>query len=1225
MVKCDALLCSSFEENRMLSHLQAVRLLPHSGQKITFSEVYMKFQAILMLMLLLVGSAVLIQQTDAQVTTAAIHGVVTDPAGAVVPNAEITALNISNGISATARSDSSGYFKVAQLQIGGPYTISVITQGFAKFSVSGIHLKVNDDREVDAKLTVGSTAQTIEVSAASAQVETAETQLKTDILSDVVTQLPLLGRDATSLQKTAPGVVEAADRLGGFSSNGAQIEQNSYLLDGADVNDSALQVEGLVVNPDAIGELAIVSSTINPEYSRNSGAILNQTLKTGTNSFHGDGFEFYRDTFLDTGYFSPASQGGKAPKPPVHQNVYGGTLGGPIFKNRLFFFTAYQGVKNGLASTSTAVVFSPAQRGGDFRADVNKVTGLPNSQGGLSSNPLPFALAGCSAGTPWNACPGLASFNIPSSSWNSVASALFQRYVPAPNSGNKYVFNNSTTAKEDQGIIRIDYHPTANDTIWASNIFDSRPSFDLLPFGGATLPGFAQVNASHIKVFDADYNHIFSPSIINELRAGYYRFNYAAVEPAQIVQPSSAGFNISPQSSSAGLPVIDILGYFNLGFSFEGPQPRKDTNLLAQDVFTWIRGNHSLKFGATFEQFGVDNPYFADNDGIYAFDGKGQFSSGDPAIDFLLGIPDTYNQQSGSLIAATSREYYAFAQDSWKVNSDVTINFGTSWDAETPWANHQFNGIAITCWQNSTATSKLFPGDAPGLLYPGDPGCTNYGAATVKWNHFGPRIGFAWSPASGPSALVGSSGGHSLAIRGGFGVYFNRDQEEEALQNLSSPPFLFASHGAADLGGSPAFQDPFSDVAGRAALSETSPFPYQRPGPGATLDWPDNYAELDLSQPGKNYLPPYAYNFNLNIQRAIGNKVVAQVGYVGSLGRKLARWFEGDPVTPAGHDACLADTTPIIGCAANLALLHLFFPQYTAQPATTSAGIPWYLSVTQQASTGASSYHSFQASLQQQLSHGLYFTLAYTYSHALDDYSGYESSYGNGTPNGSGFLNGRAFNFVRGFEHLNYGNSDYDARHRFVALYAYEVPVFSAVKDNFLLDEILGKWHITGTTALQTGFPVSISEVGAFNSGWCDALTYYGCSDNPNTSTFSIKKFNPRSSVDNQYFDATPFSTEPFGTFGNVGRNFFHGPGYNYTNLQIYKDFPLLKDNRAYIQVRLESYNVFNHTNFAEPDGNFGDSTFGQVDSVIQPGSFGVSAGDPQPGRATQLAAKIYF
>ncbi len=1196
----------------------------------------MKFMFRLVSVLLFVSVIGSGTNVDGQITTAAIHGIATDPAGAVIPNAEITVLNTSNGISVAAKADGSGYYKITHLQTGGPYTVSVVSQGFSKFTVSGIQLNVNDDREVNAKLSVGSASQTVEVTGAGVQVETSETQLKTDILSDVVTQLPLLGRDATALQKSAPGVVEAADRFGGFSANGAQIEQNSYLLDGTDVNDSAIQTEGLIVNPDAIGELAIVSSTINPEYSRNSGAILNQTLKAGSNSFHGSGFEFYRDTFLNTrDYFALPGQ-----KPPIHQNIYGGTLGGPILKNKLFFFLAYQGTTSGLATTQNTQVFSPSQRNGDFSADVNRITGVPNSQvpsgsspgtlNGLSSNPLPFALGGCSAGTPWNACSGLASANVPSSNWDAVASTLYKTYVPPSNVAQQssngatsyfYNFNNSGTLKDDQGIIRIDYHPTSNDAIWASSVFESEPTFNLLPFGGATLPGFAQINASHIKVFDADFTHVFNSRTINELRGGYYRFNYAAVEPAVITDPASVGFNITPQTSAAGLPVVNILGYFDLGFSNQGPQPRLDTNLLGQDVFTRIVGNHSLKFGATFEQFGVNNPYYADNSGIYTVNGNGQFSSGDPAIDFLMGIPSTYNQTSGSLVAATSREYYAFAQDSWKATSDLTVNYGISWDVETPWANHQFNGLAITCWQNTTATSKVFPADAPGLFYPGDPGCSNYGAATVKWNHFGPRIGFAWSPSSGPAALLGSSGSHNLAIRAGFGVYFNRDQEEEALQNLSSPPFLFASRGAADLGGSPGFQDPFADVAGRGGLSQTNPFPYQRPEPGATLDWENNYSELDLSQPSKQFLPPYAYNFNLNVQRSLNNKMVMQVGYVGSIGRKLPRTYEGDPITAAGHAACLADSA---GCATALPFIHLFYPQYTAQPATTSTGIPWYLSVAQQASTGASSYHSLQVSLQQQVSHGLYFTLAYTYSHALDNYSGYESSYGNGTPNGVGFLNGRAINYTPGFEYLNYGNSDYDARHRFVALYIYEIPLLSSMKDHFLVNEILGKWHISGTTALQTGFPVTISQAGAYQSGWCDAFGYYGCADNPNLSNFQIQKFNPRASG-HQYFDTSNFSPEPVGTFGNVGRNFFSGPGYNYTNLQIYKDFPLLKDNKAYIQLRLESYNVFNHTNFSEPDGNFGDTTFGQIASVIQPASFGISAGDPQPGRATQLAVRISF
>jgi hypothetical protein len=1152
----------------------------------------------------------------AQVNTASIHGTVTDASDAVVPNAQVTVLNTSTGITSTATTDSKGYFVVPQLQTGGPYTVTIAATGFSKSSTTGITLNVNDNYEVDSKLQVGSTAQTVQVESHSGHVESTETQLKTDIPASEIEQLPLLGRDASQLEKYAPGVMESSDRFGSFSANGAQTTQSNYLLDGADVNDVALQDNGLVVNPDALGELAVVTSTLNPEYSRNSGAVINETLKAGTNSFHGGAFEFYRDTFLNNGnYFSLPGE-----RPQFHQNLYGGTLGGPILKDKLFFFLAYQGYRNRTGGTQQTPVFSPDQVAGDFAGDGATI----------SSKAMPFAVAGCAAGTAWNACPAVVSGQIPTSNFNFLAALLTSKYVPAsntqttnPNTGvTSYLYNFSTaeTGAQDQGVIRVDYHPTQKDSLWASSIFESAPFTSELPYGGATLPGFNEVNAQHIKVFNADYSRTFNSTAINELRAGYFRFNYSAVNPQTPTAPSSVGFNITPQSPQSGLPNMSLLSYFTLGFSSEGPQPRKDTNLLGSDIFTKVEGNHTLKFGFTYEQFGVDNPYFANNNGNFTFNGGGLYSSGDPAIDFLLGVPDSYTQASGSIIDAISHEYYAFAQDSWKVTSDLTLNYGISWDVETPWANHQYGGEGITCWQNSSATSKIYPNGSPGLLYPGDPGCTTYGEGYVRYHDFGPRLGFAWSPSFGPAAILGNPGSHQFAIRGGFGMYYNRDQEEEALQNLSSPPYFFQSLGVNDLSGpySPAFANPFADVAGAAA--ETNPFPYHVPAPGSQLNW-QNYSNQDISNVDKNYLPSYAYNFNLNIQRELPGRMVAQIGYVGSVGRKLPRVTEADPITAAGHAACLADTA---GCASNGALLHLLYPQYAAQPALSPNGTPWYLSVGNQLSNGASSYHSLQLSLIKQFAHGLYFSLAYTYSHSLDNDSGYESSSNTSSPNGVGGYNGRPVNFIPGFENRNYGSSDYDARQRFVAVYNYEIPLLQSMKSNYIVDEALGGWHISGDTALQTGFPVTISSYGVYNSLWCDRFTYYGCPDVPNVSTSRIQLLNPRN-ASHSYFNTAPFSAEPLGTFGNSGRNFFHGPGFNYTNLEIYKDFPLSKDRHRYLQLRLESYNVFNHPNFAQPDGNFNDSTFGETLSVIQPTSFGGQATDPQPGRATQIGAKIYF
>ena len=337
----------------------------------------------------------------AQVTTASIHGSVTDASGAVVPNAEVTVVNLSTGVKYTAKTDGKGYYAVPALQTGGPYQGTVTAPGFSVFQSNGLTLDVNDNRDVDGKLQVGTSAETVQVQAGAVQVETSETQLKTDIGAKEITQLPLLGRDASQLEKTAPGVVESSDRTGSFSANGAQSTQSNFLLDGADINDGPLQNLGIAVNPDALAEEAIVSSTLNPEYSRNSGAIVNQTLKTGTNSFHGDAFEFYRDTFLNNGnYFSQT-------RPPFHQNLYGGTFGGPVLKDKLFFFLAYQGYRNRTGTTQQTNVFSPAQLSGDFSADKNLLTQAPNGGVGgmgLSSNPVPFTIGNCPAGSTWNAC-----------------------------------------------------------------------------------------------------------------------------------------------------------------------------------------------------------------------------------------------------------------------------------------------------------------------------------------------------------------------------------------------------------------------------------------------------------------------------------------------------------------------------------------------------------------------------------------------------------------------------------------------------------------------------------------------------------------------------------------------------------------------------------------------------------------------------------------------------
>jgi len=1121
---------------------------------------------------------------SAQTSIAVVQGTVTDSTGAAVQSAAVKITNTSTGIFTNTTSNNRGYYTFPQLAIGGPYTLDIDASGFKKFESTGIMLNSNDNREINAKLDLGSTSQTVEISATNVQVETADTQLKDTIDSQQIEDLPLFGRDASGLQKFQAGSVESSDRFGTYSANGTQTAGNSFILDGVDINDGPLQTIGFTINPDALAQETIITSTINPEYARNSGAVVNQTIKSGSNKFHGSGFEFYRDTFLNNGnYFSLPGQ-----RPPFHQNLYGGTIGGPIFKDKLFFFLAYQGYRNRTGSTTQTPVPTATEVGGNF------------GPGAFSTNPIPFTIAGCEANgvNTWASC--FPSGSIPTSAFSSISTRLVNEFVPAANtpSGLYYNFSTANTGAADQGVLKFDYHLSEKDSLWASGTFDSFPTTETLPFIGATLPGFGEIDAAHVKIFSADYIHTFSPSLLNEFQVNYFRFNFAAVEPQKVVQPSSYGFDINPQSPSSGLPYMGVLGLFALGFSQDGPQPRKDTNFRGGDTFTWVKGSHTLKFGASVEQFRVANPFYFDNNGNFSYNGAGATSSGVPFADFLVGVPDSYFQSSGGFIDALAWENYFYAQDSWKVNPDLVVNYGAALDIETPNSARQFKGLGIACFQVSNAITGQFAGAnaPPGLLYPGDPGCNSYGGSTVKYDHVAPRLGLAWSPGAGPSQLIGTPGEHKLSIRAGFGVYYNRDQEEGSLQNLESPPFSFS-----DFIGSPGFAAPFGG---------SNPYPFVAPAVGATLDWP-SYAPLEINSISNKYSVPYVYNFNFNIQRELPANIVLQVGYVGSLGHKLVIVYEGDPITPAGHAACVADTN---GCDAQTQIFtHYSYPQYTAQPAVVpgSGGVPYYVSVGTQTTDGASNYNSFQVTATKSTSHGFSFQTIYTYSKALDNSSGLESS---------GF-NGHGYNQYPGYSGLNYGPSDYDARQRFAALYFYKVPILHT--SNLLLREAVSGWELTGATALQTGNPVGITDNGVYLSKWCDAQSYYSCPDTPNTSTFAVRKLNPRASG-HAYFDNSVFSQEATGSFGNVGRGLIHGPGFNYSNISVSKNFPISSDGVRSIQLRLDAANVFNHANFANPDGNFtdGPQLFGTINSVKSTADVN---GDPQGGRAVQLAGKFYF
>lgn len=1167
-------------------------------------------------LVLFVGAATFQNQASAQAGTANVHGTVTDSTGAVLPNANVIIVNDSTGVALKATTDSKGYYVFPQLKPGGPYTVTVTDGGFQAYKTSGLNLSVNASREMDAALKIGSAGQTIQVQASQVAVETSDTQLKTTLSAHTIESMPLMARDVTILQKLAPGVVESSDRFGTFSSDGNQTPQNAYIFDGVDINDGPIQSQGFTPDPDSLSEFQVVLSTLNPEYARNSGAVDLETSKSGSNAYHGEGFEFYRQNFMNAVPFTLQPDAHFTPN--YHRNLFGGNLGGPILKNKLFFFASYQGTRQKTSGNKNANTLSSSVLAGNF-SQTDLTEGSTGNSTTFSENPMPFTVGSCQAGTAWDACPEFSgsSAYVSPSDFNPLSVTLVNKYFPKANGTingvPSYFFNTADTLSSDQGITRLDYHISPSDSIWSSVSFESSPVTTTLPFDGATVPGFGEIDTQHTKVISVTETHIFSPTLVNQLRGGYYRFNYKAVSPQNVVNPSSLGFSITPQdASAASVPYISILNGPAIGFSYNGPQPRVDSNMEFSDDLSKVVGTHNFKFGARFEQFRTSNPFYGNNSGNYQFQAGGSFSSGNPLLDFMLGIPDSYAQGSGGLIDVRAKELYAYAQDNWKALNNLVLNYGLAWDVETPNQNMQYGGEGVVCYSLSNVTSKVFPGGPPGLLYPGDKGCNRAAGPDTKYNHFSPRVGFAWSPTNGPKFVVGSRESHQFSLRGGFGVYYNRDQEEGQLQNLNQPPYGLTSTGAGELtNGSPSFANPFADIA--TARTVANPFPYSAPKPGATIDW-NNLTNISINGFSKGYTTPIVYSFNLNVQRQLPGAMILTVGYVGTIGHHLINVIDGDPITPAGHAACLANPA----CISNRLTQHVNYPQNTAMATVANPIAPngnvWYNGVGLQSSNGNSNYNSLQIQLQKAETHGLSFDLAYTYSHALDDASGLESS---------GF-NGRGYNSYPGFQYLNYGNSDFDARQRISYSLTYQVPTFLFMQRNIIMREGLAGWTISGYGALQTGNPITVYENGDYRSLWCDSDNYYDCPDSPNTSDFNEKTYSNPRKHNMMGFDATPFSAEQIGTFGNTKRNYFAGPHFNYTDASLFKNFYIGSGTGRYLQLRMSAQNVFNHTNFAAPDGNFHDgvASFGVISSVYQPNS---ADGDPAPARVVQIGSKIVF
>lgn len=1186
-------------------------------------------RAAILFAILLAASISLAGVARAQALDGSIRGRVTDPSGAVIPGVTITATSVETGISNNVTTDANGDYSFLQLAIGD-YTVRAAKAGFQAFQAMHLHLTVNQVYDLPIQLKVGEVSSTVTVEANPAQVNTTSAQLGTVINSQYIVNIPLIGRNWVQLQQMQPGVVSAADGRGDFSTNGSETQQNSYLINGTDTNDLPLNTPLIIPSPDAIQEFRMVTNVINPEYGRNSGAVINAVTKSGTNQFHGDVFEFYRDPFLNArNFFS------KTPA-VFHQNEFGGTVGGPIWKNHTFFFFSYQGIRNRQpqAGAGNTHVFTPAEATGDFSAEIANLAATDTSPFPLfgdAASPCPATGGGpCPAGSSYASL--FSTGIVPAADVNPISAQLQAQFVPLPNAGDNFQFNPVSANDTNQYMGRIDQKLGANDSLWGEWFWQHNTRLQTLPFTGANLPGFGSIDTATDNQGTISWTHILNEHMVNELRGGYTRLNFDAVEPQTSILPSSfcasnpsyvggggtMCFNITPQNTaSAGLPKMTVQGLFTLGFSNNGPQPRIDQTYQATDNFSFTMGHHTMKAGFDMRRFQVSNPFFSSNNGNFSFQNTNlPFGTGISGLDFLLGIPTSYTQGSGATIDARSQEYYSYLQDEFKARPNLTLTYGVGWQIDTPLNDLFAHGHGQINF-NPFLQSTLFPTAPLGVVYQGDPHVHAAGR-TYAFRNFGPRIGFAYSPGWG-SWFTGGPG--KTSIRGGYGIYFNRSEEEQTLQTLTAPPFSTTSTGAGALvGGVPGFANPFAEVNNPSAVVP-NPFPFSPPLPSPTLDFSAfEPIYTGIAFQDQATVDPMAENFNLTLERQVSTSSIFSIGYVGAVAHHLTLGLPlNTPISPDAVFNYCATVGTGCGPAADLNL-------WQNAPASLFRFDPLvYGPIDDITTTGNSRYNALQMSWNKHMSHGLQFLVGYTYSHSIDNTSGFEASSFGGGGFGALALERAANPFCAA---CDYGNSIFDARHRLVISYLYKVPNLTHMSYfHHLPSRIFDGWIWSGVTTFQSGFPLDVVD-NNLGSGFCMfQLSDFACPDAPDIAG-KVRFGDPRSfaplvpvneggdgvtTVPNAWFDGSAFAQEATGTLGNLGRNSLRGPGINNFDMGLYKDTKITESTM--LELRIEFYNVFNHTQF-DPggiDNGFGDgSTFGEEFSAFAP-------------REIQLAGKFYF
>jgi len=1132
-----------------------------------------------------------------------IVGTITDPSGAVVPGADITVTNTATGIVQHATSDSKGFFSFEALTVG-TYDLKIEKQGFKAYQKLGIILDANAAISADATLELGQATQEVTVSSNSVQVDTTSTQLGQVIDDQKMTTVPLNGRSFLNLLALQPGVAPVSSGVtsyallstaGQLSINGGREASNAFMVNGALVEEGNANSAGLTPNLDSIAEFRILTNSFDAEYGEFSGGQVNVITKSGGSRFHGSVFEFLRNADLDARNFYSEDRG------KYIQNQFGGTIGGPILpKKKLFFFADYQGTRQDIGqSTGLIPVPTAANRTGDLSNIASELTNtvagnywasqLSQELGYTVTAGEPYYAAGCTTNT---ACV-FPNAVIPQSAINPISVNLMQ-YIPAINTPGGYY---STSAfnlldNDNEEAVRVDWTPGRHAV---SGYYYQDKFTEMQPYFDDNLPGFGANTTQGTRLVDLSDVTTISATALNEARVWYFRLTPRSYPTGGVgVTLTSLGFP-SPQDGGpinnlpqlAGAPSIGLNEFsFGVDSFFENSWSHNTFGLL--DNFTLIRGTHSFKFGGEGIYAQINLHLTADNNPSYSFNGN---ETGLDFADFLIGAPAVFYQGVEAPLYSRNKYFGIYGEDSWRATPNFTVNYGLRWDVPAPWSANPAEIETIVPGQQSL----VFPGAPTGWVFPGDPGIPKTLAPT-RYNNLAPRIGLAYAPNASSgllSRLVGSHG--ETSIRAAFGIYYSTFENVAALNTNGAAPYGFFWFSPSP----PSFATPFVDRQTGFNNGQRFPVTFPNPpsvqSPNTTVNWPQ-YLPI-ASSPGfwyKNRVP-YSEQFNLSLQRQLGQHSVVMASYVGTVGRKLLTNVEANP----GDAALCLSVSQVSQVAPGSATCG---PNGENGVYTTASGVvingtrgplgPDFASDNYIITLASSSYNSGQLSWQYRTG-PFEFLAGYTWSKAIDNASGFGD-------------NTNPFN-----HQASRGLSGFNVPQNFVLSYHYELPFGRLGGPKILTNG----WVLSGITRFAAGNPVSISEQDDNSlQGTSGGGTGYG-TDVPNYTPGPLKRgANPRACINNPscqpYFNTGLFSKEIVGYIGNSMPRFFSGPGINNFDTALLKDVHFEKG--IVVEARFEFFNTFNHAQFVNPSGNINNNAFGVVTSAQNP-------------RIGQVALKVNF